>query len=404
MHPYRRVPGAIRIVAVCVALVAASACATPPALTPSPSPTAHHDAAGWQTADVEQPSTITDAPSDAPVFCSPCHPDVNTYITSIVNVRQSYVAFGYLAPPAEAAAWISDTGAKWKRIQDFPGLEGTLVLAAVGDAGGVVAVGADGKGAVSWRSLTGTSWASAPMPLPAADAGAGSRATAVTRTATGYVAGGYTERAGARRPIFWRSLNGSEWKPIEAPTGTGSEQVTGMAAAGGTVLAVGIAGDEQTGTSAVWLSGDDGVSWQRISSAAFAAGRMLAATDEGSGYVAVGEAAAGTAAAAWTSFDGKHWDAAPQQAALQNDGQKAVMTAVANAGTYVVAVGWESSAGNGSAAAWRSSDGRSWQRIPPAVSFLGGGMAAVNADSGIVAAGTTGWPDVHAAQVWLLPQ
>ncbi len=71
-----------------------------------------------------------------------------------------------------------------------------------------------------------------------------------------------------------------------------------------------------------------------------------------------------------------------------------------------VADGWRSDAGNGSAVVWRSSDGMAWTRFPQDASFSGAGMAAIldrPASPRLLAAGTKGWPDTHAAQVWVGP-
>jgi hypothetical protein len=125
----------------------------------------------------------------------------------------------------------------------------------------------------------------------------------------------------------------------------------------------------------------------------------------GPGFVAVGENVDQTAAAAWTSADGSSWSAATAQPGLDNFGLQMVMTAVAATpgGTGVVAAGWRSDSGNGSAVVWRSSDGRTWVHLPQDVSFEGAGLAAILPSPHLLVAGTMGWPDTHAAQVWIAP-
>ena len=130
---------------------------------------------------------------------------------------------------------------------------------------------------------------------------------------------------------------------------------------------------------------------------------MLAVTAGQSGFVAVGETTDQTGAAAWTSADGSTWVPAPVQPGLNNGGLQMVMTAVAAGGTGFVASGWKTDPGNGSAVVWYSPNGSAWTRYPQDLSFSGAGMAAVMAVPRFLAAGTMGWPDTHAAEVWIAP-
>ena len=118
------------------------------------------------------------------------------------------------------------------------------------------------------------------------------------------------------------------------------------------------------------------------------------------GLAAVGELADQTGAAAWYSTDGSTW-ALSSGPGLDNGGLQMVMTAVGSSASGFVAAGWRSDAGNGSAVAWSSTDGRSWTHLPQRPTFSGAGLAAVLAGPRFMVAGTMGWPDTHAAQVWL---
>jgi hypothetical protein len=237
---------------------------------------------------------------------------------------------------------------------------------------------------------------------PAPGVGATESLAAVARSGTGYVAGGSVVSAAGRTATLWRSADGVAWSRATATLPSGSSEVRGIAIAGsGTVVAVGISGDERRGTAAVWRSTDGGATWQSVTSPALAAGRMLAAVAGSPGVVAVGETADQAAAMAWTSADGLSWSPAPVQPALSNGGFQMVMTAVAWDGAGFDAVGWKTDAGNGSAVVWRSKDGRDWTRLPQDDSFSGAGMDAILATPRVFAGGTMGWPDTHAAQVWV---
>ena len=76
---------------------------------------------------------------------------------------------------------------------------------------------------------------------------------------------------------------------------------------------------------------------------------------------------------------------------------------VAADGSGFAAAGWRADAGNGSAVVWRSGDGRTWIHQPRDVSFSGAGLACVLGSPRLMVGGTMGWPDTHAAQVWVAP-
>lgn len=378
-----------------------SAAITPSIAAVAPSPTV----AGWTAARVEQPAAIEAAPTDAPAFCSPCHPILGTYIDTMVAFDGGFLALGLDLPPSHAAAWRSTDATTWARIADLPAPEGSSISAAVASGGAVVGVGTSGGRAAVWRTVDGATWTLTQLAAP--PAGSTELLTAVAATGAGFVAGGYVESAMAQETVtLWRSSDGEAWERASMPSPAGSSEVTGIAAMGpSNLVAVGIAGDERRGMAAVWRSLDGGASWQPVSSPSFATGRMVAVVAAGTGFVAVGENVDQTAAAAWTSADGSSWTAAPAQPGLDNFGLQMVMTAVASTadGTGMVAAGWRSDAGNGSAVVWRSADGVTWSRLPQDVSFSGAGLASVIASPRLLVAGTMGWPDTHAAQVWIAP-
>lgn len=418
-----RIRGRGRLASVWVAAQLVAACSMTPTPSASASPTGSATppgsvapsaqtggppsaASGWIAARVEQPVEIEGQPTDAPAFCSPCHPVVGTYINSLVAFRGGYLALGNEQPPSHAAAWSSTDATLWRRVTTFPAPEGSSIEAGVAtpDAG-IVGVGTNGRAAAVWSSADGVAWTLNSLPAPAG-VGATEHLAAVARTSGGYVAAGYVETAEAvRSATFWRSSDGAAWSRGTVLLPAGASEVTGLAAmpGGATFVAVGISGDERRGSAAVWRSVDGGASWQAVSSPSLAGGHMLAVTAGQPGFVAVGETSDQTAAAAWSSIDGWTWVPAPAQVALDNGGLQMIMTAVAAGGTGFVASGWKTDAGNGSAVVWHSPNGSAWTRYPQDVSFSGAGMAAVMAVPRFLAAGTTGWPDTHAAEVWIAP-
>ncbi|MFD0900868.1 beta propeller repeat protein [Actinomadura sediminis] len=159
-----------------------------------------------------------------------------------------------------AAVWSSPDGAAWARAK-VPALPGRLTDVAHG-ARGWLAVGRTGEAALALRSSDGVTWRRAGFPagVPAAVAAGpagyvavgegaawissdlerwrGARldgaAADVAATANGYVAVG----ARAKAPAVWTSADGAAWRPVRLPSGLNGP-LTGVAAAGGAVVAVG---------------------------------------------------------------------------------------------------------------------------------------------------------------------
>ncbi len=375
-------------------LSATSAPSAPAASTPNPD--------DWTAARVEQPASIEAAPTNAPVFCSPCHPVVGTYIDVLLAVRGGFLALGHDQPPSHAAAWTSADGATWQRLGTLPAPQDSIISAATlaNASGAVLAVGESGGDAAVWNG-DGGGWTLSALPAP--PPGSTEWLTAVASDASGYVAGGYFESASAvKTASFWRSADGVSWVRAAAQVPAGASEVTGIATTAAGLVAVGIAGDERRGTAAVWRSTDGGLTWQAVSSPALAAGRMLSVVADGSGAVAVGERTDQTGAAAWYSPDGSAW-AADSGPGLDNGGLQMVMSGVSAYGSGFVAAGWRSDAGNGSAVVWRSTDGRTWVHLPQQATFSGAGLSCVLGSRPLLVGGTMGWPDTHAAEVWQAP-
>lgn len=363
---------------------------------------------GWEKAVVEEPAESITGPSAQPAFCSPCHPANQTYIQALAAGGPGLVGvgLGFDGAASHAAAWTSTDGRAWARSSGLPAPDGSTITAlAAGPHGRLVAVGGGAHGGAAWVSDDGRQWRQAPDQPALAGPATLTQLLAVVAWGGGFLAAGAADPAwGEHRAAFWASPDGLAWQRLPDPPAASGARVQGLAVGRHGLVAVGSRGDPERGTGAAWVSAD-GRSWLPASGPDLGLGPLHAVTAGGPGFVAVGEAATGDRAVAWTSTDGSAWTAAPDAAALHAFGdQRAVMLAVTAAAGRLLAVGWISDLANGSAAAWVSTDGRAWRRLPDDATFAGGGMAAaVPVDGRPVAAGTTGWPDNKVATVWLGP-
>lgn len=419
MQPRARSTPRLLGVAVAAVLAAAACGSTAPTdtpLSPSPASSATSAVAGhtsspgggpWLIGRVEEPTELEAQPSNAPVFCSPCHPVTAAYMDALaLPPGGGYVALGHDRPPNRAAAWATTDGMQWSRLVQFPAPDDSQILGATSSADSLVAVGGSGAAAAVWHSADGLHWTITTLDAP--PHGNRELLTAVARAAPngGYVAGGYEENGRAEvTATLWRSADGSTWSRSAADPSFAGSQVTGVAAGPNAAVAVGYGGGNREGHAVAWRSTDGGATWQASGSSGLGDGRMLALAFDGSRFVAVGESKAADRGMVWTSTDGLDWTTVTDQPALDHYGDEVYMAAVAaspNGG--FVADGWQSDAANGSVIAWRSRDGTTWSRLPSDPSFSGGGASAILAGPKLVIAGTKGWPDTHAAMAWLAPE
>jgi hypothetical protein len=363
-------------------------------------------AAAWLEARVAQPEPLT-AGSSVAGTCSPCHPPIITRMRDVTTLPGGGLVAVGTAAPGRSLVWLSADGSQWSMVPDVPDEEGTGLASVAAGPSGVVAVGARAGRPAAWYSTDGRRW----RPATGLQGSGAAEMTSVAAFEGGFVAaGGAGPAFGAdRSAAFWTSSDGRRWRRVADGPALHAGHVWGLAVAGGRLVAVGTTGDPQAGPAASWTS-RNGRHWHRSpTTPALTSGVMLSATAGARGVVAVGRTADGERAAAWHSPDGLHWTAAPAATALRSDMSYAAHAEMGDVailgtrfGTRFVAVGWVSSSANGTAVAWSSADGLHWQRLPSAASLPGGGMAAVTVSDGrIVAVGSTGWPDTHAADVWL---
>ena len=398
-------PRRMRVLALAVA-IAAAACATQPGPTPTPSslPSSSAEPTPWLDATIEQPDAITSGQSAAPgVQGHPFHFLAENDLFGVGSWAGGLLAVGVQEPPAQAVAFTSSDGSSWVPLATLKGADGTTGIAVATNDGRTVVVGLDAGGAAAWTSTGGEWTATSPQPdLLAAHAGAAM--TAVTAFEDGFVAAGYHDDPlkGTRSAAIWRSTDGLAWHADAAPGVFADGHAWGVAASGGTIVAVGTGGDPNYGPAAAWRW-TASTGWQRATIGPDAGGQMRAVTAGPSGFVAVGLNAHDDGAQAWTSPDGRTWTAIPDQPSLHYFDQLAMrMQSVVATPSGFLAGGWRSDAGKGSAVTWASADGVTWQPSVWEPSFSGGqirGLAILGGS--VVTVGRTGYPDWNTAAIWI---
>jgi hypothetical protein len=398
--------GLILVLSGCIATAPS---ATPSAGDSSPAPPPGSTATTedvWTDVGLGQPSEVLDAPTLAPGYaCHPCHFLAENQLFGIGSIPSGFIAVGVQQPPSQAVAFSSADGRSWGPLGSFSGEEGTAALAVAGNDHVAVIVGHDSKGATSWASrgaLNTGPWIQAPtqddLLIPYQAGGM----TAVAFFGAGFVAGGFRDdplHAQAHAAV-WRSADGLTWH-LDAPAAIfDGGRIDGIAARTGTIVAVGTVGDPSYGPAAAWRwTAADG--WQRATLSADATGVMRAVTATSTGFVAVGLNGQDSGARVWTSPDGLAWTAVPDQPAFHYLDMPVRMQSVAVQPGGLVAGGWRSDAGKGSAVTWTSSDGETWAGPLWESGFSGGQIDGIaSAGSIAVAVGRTGYPDWNTATIW----
>jgi hypothetical protein len=404
-----------RTLVLAVALVVAvTGCGTVP-VTPSPSAHSTMPASAtpslsaptasrlWLEADLAQPSIVTVAPSLEPGYrCSPCHAPAVGQLVGVGASTGGLIAVGVEQPPARAIAFSSTDGTHWIPLPGFSGAMGTSAIAEASNGVRTVIVGLDRSGATAWAS-DGGAWTQAPRQADLMVPYAAGAMTSVTAFDDGFIAGGYRDdplHASASAAV-WRSSDGLTWRTVGGSEIFDGGRVWGIAARAGTVVAVGTSGDPNYGPTAVWRW-TEATGWQRGHVSPNAAGAMLAVAVTASAFVAVGLNGHDDGALTWTSPDGLAWTAAPDQPAFHYAQMPVRMQSVVAGPSGLVAGGWRSDAGNGSAVAWTSADGATWNGPVWESSFSGGQVTGLAVSGGaVVAVGRTGYPDNDQPSIWV---
>ena len=387
-----------------------AAAATPtaaptPALNSASSPAATAGDA-WQAADVAQPAEVVVAPSLEPgYFCDPCHAPAQNQLLGVGGASNGMIAVGVEQPPAQAIAYSSTDGAHWTALPGFAGAEGTTAIAAASIGVRTVIVGLDPSGATAWGSNGGGSWTQAPKQAALLVSYAAGGMTSVVAFDGSFVAGGYRDDPlhNLASAAVWRSSDGLTWHTDDGAGTFGGGRIWGLAATAGTIVAVGTSGDPNYGPAAAWRW-TRSTGWRRAQIEPDASGAMRAVAVTPSGFVAVGLNGNDDGARTWTSSDGLTWSAAPDQPAFHYFALPVRMQTVVAGPSGLVAGGWRSDTGKGSAVTWTSTDGVRWVGPTWEPSFSGGQITGVAFRGDVaIAVGRIGYPDNNQAAVWVNP-
>jgi hypothetical protein len=240
-------------------------------------------------------------------------------LVDVVEFRGRLIAVGYTGfEDLDAAVWTTSVGSTgWHRewsVQES-GTQAMKKILVVD--GGLLVLGWSGDGAeidaAVWRSADGQSWERIHDPH--------FEGVGIQQMWTGTVIGrdvialgAIPDRDGSKDAGVWR-LRDDRWTMLETGLhGAGDQQIRDVAVApDGTVVAVGIAGQDQGEDAAIWASEVGSIRvWRRIPGP-FQRSRqqeLLAVVATAPGFVAMGwtdRPRSGQDGLAWLSSDGRRW-------------------------------------------------------------------------------------------------
>jgi hypothetical protein len=293
------------------------------------------------------------------------------------------------------ATWFSaDAGTTWSRgtgataaVLERPGLQ-QLSSVAEGTRGWVAVGGVQTAAAqhpVVITSVSGRSWQAADGA--ATFSGAGLFTTAVAAGPAGYVIVGREVSGGHTIAAAWWSTGLTGWQRAagaapgaldQAGSGRQMLAVTALTAGQGGFAAVGSAGTHP----AAWTS-VNGRAWQAVTLAvpsSAASAQLTQVTANGRTLVAVGRATTASGQvipfAAVSKDGGITW----QESVLPSPRGAAAVDAVAATGDGFTATGTFGAQGGQDVVIWTSTDGLTWEANSPSVTGLGGqGIQEINA-------------------------
>ncbi len=273
-------------------------------------------------------------------------------VAAVLSRGAGYVAVGMRqngdASAADADAWYSSDGVHFSHATITGGSDATMDVLLAAPDGSFVALGEDGysdntqmvttRGTAVWTSPDGRAWTRQPLQ-PSLE---GALIHHVVHAGATYVAVGES--------------------PVGAP-----------------ILPA------PTPAPPIWTS-TDALHWTRAAAASVfpSQGRLLVngLAWTGSRFVAVGNVLGGSQPYAWTSRDGRAWDATDMTAtfpAAPTGG--AEPAAVAVVGSTVLAVGWSSGSAT-EPVAWESTDGANWTRVDLPAFLAGIALRGIDSSNG----------------------
>lgn len=278
-------------------------------------------------------------------------------IAQLAASPRGIVAIGGVCCTTEErpALWRSLDGRSWQRLEYPAELVGASIARVIGVPDGFIAVGSlDGRAAI-WSSPDGSEWTAAD-PL---DAGFGSgQVSAVTRTADGYLAAGWTDGE-TYDGAMWRSTDGLDWTRVEleAPFVGALDTVVGEIVpwAGG-----------------LWATGNEGPNAERVRCEQLL-GAMASAGRQTFEPPTTALSCGWGLETQWLSSDGISWERLPVRWAggvAPLAGELIEYRFVRTGGPGLVALG--EGFGDGFPSLFVSDDGRAWRPLPPPRAFKPG--------------------------------
>ncbi len=229
-------------------------------------------------------------------------------LTSVSAGPAGFVAVGGECCPDRAAVWTSQDGLSWQRVEDQESFEGAVMTSTTAWAGGLVAVGCivdlECTGTAVWTSSNGTEWSRVALGRDIGAAFLGD----ITASGEVLVAVGTTDRDQPGPPAIFVSLDAQTWTRAEVPSVPMA--LSSVTAGTDGIVAVGGSLDELTGLPvSLVLTSRDGAAWATVTSDKFARADVEDILVGPAGYVMSGRLKRGEAsiAAAWHSSDGRTW-------------------------------------------------------------------------------------------------
>ena len=180
-----------------------------------------------------------------------------------------------------AAVWTSVDGITWSRVPHddavFGGDSDPAMISVTAGGPGLVAVGSDGVDgsfdsldAAVWTSVDGITWSRVPHDDAVfGGSDGGQRMRSVAAGGPGLVAVGRDEASDDINAAVWTSVDGITWSRVPHDDavfgGDGDQTMSGVAAGGPGLVAVGGGGPDGDSDAAVWTS-VDGITWSRVPS------------------------------------------------------------------------------------------------------------------------------------------
>ena len=245
-----------------------------------------------------------------------------------------------------------------------------------------VAMGVDGatgeQDAAAWVSPDGRAWTTIDDPDLVGPGNQGINGAAFAFGVI--VAGGSDDAAGTNDAAVWLSADGVDWKRVadDSLGGAGDQRIIRVKNTAAGLLATGVDTAGGDADAAVWISTDEGRSWDRVPDPAGALGgvgdQRIERVVDADPIVAVGaeETPEGSDAAVWVSADGLSWQRVPDDAGVLGGPGDQQMNDASRAGDSILAVGSDASGEDREGAVWVSTDGLEWSRLGEAESVFGG--------------------------------